>query len=181
MAESSSTLGPGQDPESLRNPQPLQKMMREFAPVFVADSPFGGQVAVVAKHEDILTVLRTPEIFSSMDEAVDIGQVRPLIPLQIDPPEHAKYRKLLDPLFAPKRMLDLEAGTRKLMSDLVDAVADKNPQHGDYTHTHKALHQDAQHVLASDQPSVEESESWGHQQHHRGTCQQPSLIPRIEG
>jgi cytochrome P450 len=125
MAESSSTLGPGQDPESLRNPQPLQKMMREFAPVFVADSPFGGQVAVVAKHEDILTVLRTPEIFSSMDEAVHIGQIRPLIPLQIDPPEHAKYRKLLDPLFAPKRMVDLEAGTRKLMSDLVDAVADK--------------------------------------------------------
>ena len=125
MAESSSPLGPGQDPESLRNPQVLQKLMREHAPVFVTDSPMGGQVAVVAKHEDILTVLRTPEIFSSKDDAVHIGQIRPLIPLQIDPPEHAKYRKLLDPLFAPKRMLDLEAGTRKLMSDLVDAVADK--------------------------------------------------------
>ena len=125
MEEPSSTLQMGQDPESLRNPQPLQKMMRDFVPVFVADSPMGGKVAVVGKHEDVLTVLRTPEIFSSMDEAVHIGQVRPLIPLQIDPPEHSKYRKLLDPLFAPKRVAELEAGTRKLMSDLVDSVVNE--------------------------------------------------------
>ena len=125
MEEPSSTLQMGQDPESLRNPQPLQKMMRDFVPVFVADSPMGGKVAVVGKHEDVLTVLRTPEIFSSMDEAVHIGRVRPLIPLQIDPPEHSKYRKLLDPLFAPKRVAELEAGTRKLMSDLVDSVVNE--------------------------------------------------------
>lgn len=125
MEEPSSTLSMGQDPESLRNPQPLQKMMRDFVPVFVADSPMGGKVAVVGKHEDVLTVLRTPEIFSSMDDAVHIGQVRPLIPLQIDPPEHSKYRKLLDPLFAPKRVAELEAGTRKLMAGLVDAVANE--------------------------------------------------------
>ena len=37
-----------------------------------------------------------------------MGSVRPLIPLQIDPPEHKKYRKILDPLFAPQQMALLE-------------------------------------------------------------------------
>ena len=46
-------------------------------------------------------VLRHHELFSS---AVDmpLGNVRPLIPLNIDPPKHATYRKILDPLFAPE-------------------------------------------------------------------------------
>ena len=37
-----------------------------------------------------------------------LGNVRPLIPLNVDPPQHSKYRKLLDPLFAPKRMDEQE-------------------------------------------------------------------------
>ena len=32
------------------------------------------------------------------------SNVRPLIPLSIDPPDHKKYRKILDPLFAPRAM-----------------------------------------------------------------------------
>ena len=31
-----------------------------------------------------------------------MGAGRPLIPLMLDGDEHTKYRKLLDPLFAPK-------------------------------------------------------------------------------
>ena len=44
-------------------------------------------------------VLRHHETFSSRVE-MRLGNVRPLIPLNVDPPEHSKYRKLLDPLFA---------------------------------------------------------------------------------
>ena len=43
--------------------------------------------------------------------AHDLKAKRPLIPLQIDPPDHRKYRKLLDPLFAPQRMKLLEEST----------------------------------------------------------------------
>ena len=45
-------------------------------------------------------VLRNHQLFSSRVE-MGLGNVRPLIPLNVDPPLHAKYRKLLDPLFAP--------------------------------------------------------------------------------
>jgi len=114
---------PMQDAEGLRNPQPLYRMMRDLAPVITLDRD-GSTVTAVATHDDVLTVLRTPEIFSSNAEAVAIGQIRPLIPLQIDPPEHAKFRKLLDPLFAPKRIAALEAPTRALVRGLIDAIAD---------------------------------------------------------
>jgi cytochrome P450 len=56
---------------------------------------------------------------------VHIGQVRPLIPLQIDPPEHHTFRKLLDPLFSPKQVATLEPRVREMARSLVDAVADE--------------------------------------------------------
>ena len=112
------------DPEIARNPQPAYKAMRALAPVVeMPDAgPLGG--VVVGKHDDVVAGLRTPEVFSSGFDAVRIGQVRPLIPLQIDPPDHHTYRKLLDPLFSPKRVAALEPRIRDLARSLVDAVVD---------------------------------------------------------
>ena len=62
---------------------------------------------IVGRDEDVRHVLTHPEVFSSGEDAVAIGQVRPLIPLQIDPPQHKSYRKLLDPIFAPKQVAKL--------------------------------------------------------------------------
>ena len=111
-----------QHADGLRNPQPLYRMMRDAAPVITLDQG-GMTVTVVGTHDDVVTVLRTPEIFSSNAEAVAIGQIRPLIPLQIDPPKHANFRKLLDPLFSPRRIAPLEAPTRALVRGLIDQIA----------------------------------------------------------
>lgn len=111
------------DPEVARNPQPSYKVMREVAPVVeLAEGQMRG--VVVGKHSDVVLALRTPEVFSSCFDAVHIGQVRPLIPLQIDPPGHQVYRKLLDPLFAPRRVAPLEPRLRELARGLVDGIAD---------------------------------------------------------
>jgi cytochrome P450 len=56
---------------------------------------------------------------------VHIGQVRPLIPLQIDPPHHRNYRKLLDPIFAPKQVALLEESTRELVRGLIKPLVDQ--------------------------------------------------------
>lgn len=111
------------DPEALAHPQPFHKMMREAAPVMAME---GGimDATIVFRHEDVMQVLHDPETFSSNDDAVAIGQVRPLIPLQIDPPDHKTYRRLLDPLFAPKQVAKLEDRTRALVSVLIDGVID---------------------------------------------------------
>ncbi|MGD9701281.1 MAG: cytochrome P450 [Acidimicrobiia bacterium] len=69
-------------------------------------------------------VLRHHELFSSAVE-MPLGNVRPLIPLNIDPPQHGTYRKILDPLFAPKRMDLLEADVAARANRFIDAFVDR--------------------------------------------------------
>jgi cytochrome P450 len=69
-------------------------------------------------------VLRHHELFSSRVE-MGMGNVRPLIPLNVDPPIHSKYRKLLDPLFAPKRMDEQEADITRRVNALIDTFEDR--------------------------------------------------------
>jgi cytochrome P450 len=53
-----------------------------------------------------------------------LGNVRPLIPLNVDPPLHSKYRRLLDPLFAPKRMDQQEEDITRRVVDLIEDFID---------------------------------------------------------
>jgi cytochrome P450 len=69
-------------------------------------------------------VLRHHELFSSKG-GLDLGNTRPLIPLNVDPPEHSKYRKILDPLFAPKRMDAQEADITARVNHFIDHFADR--------------------------------------------------------
>ena len=97
---------PGIDPHMLAHPQEGYQMLRSVAPVMPMDNMGVGTSAtmvLVAGEAEVREVLKHPETFSSNDDAVHIGQVRPLIPLQIDPPDHKTYRKILDPLFSPRR------------------------------------------------------------------------------
>jgi len=102
-------------PEFSRDPQPYYAKLREHAPVLRLE----GSVTL-SRHEDIMHAFRHPEVFSSKMGAIGLGNVRPLIPLQIDPPDHKKYRKLLDPLFAPREVARLEADVAALTNDLID-------------------------------------------------------------
>jgi cytochrome P450 len=103
------------------DPQSIYNMLRENSPILRTDQ--GG--TMIARHEDVEFALRHAEVFSSDMEAISIGNVRPLIPLQINPPEHVKYRRLLDPLFAPKQVALLENDVRKLSNQLIDDFIDK--------------------------------------------------------
>ncbi len=104
-------------------PQEMYKFLRDHMPVMTVDHELMTGTSV-ALHDDVMTVLQNPQIFSSAG-AAEIGQVRPLIPLEIDPPAHAKYRKLLDPLFAPRRVALLEPSTRALAASLIETVVDQ--------------------------------------------------------
>jgi cytochrome P450 len=115
-------MGGEPDPETLARPQPMFTQLRQAGPI--VDTGEGGYVLVVGDAE-VRHVLQHPDLFSSGIDAVSIGQVRPLIPLQIDPPDHRKYRKLLDPIFAPRQVALLEDRTRALVRDLVGPVVDR--------------------------------------------------------
>jgi cytochrome P450 len=124
MAERSEGYGDGlaqlMSPELARNPQPAYAMLQESSPVLRLD----GVGVIVGSRAGVDQVLRNPEVFSSNMSAHDMKTRRPLIPLQIDPPDHRKYRKILDPLFSPPRMQALEPSVTALVNQLIDAFGD---------------------------------------------------------
>ncbi len=102
---------PAVDPHMLAHPQEGYAMLRGVAPVMPMDNVGIGvsdTMVLVAGEAEVREVLKHPEVYSSGIDAVHIGQIRPLIPLQIDPPDHKKFRKILDPLFAPKQVAAIE-------------------------------------------------------------------------
>jgi cytochrome P450 len=115
----------GMDPEMARNPQPLFKSLRDDMPVMAVDMPSGAKGIVLTRKEDIMSALRQPDVFSSNMDAVDLKNKRPMIPLQIDPPEHKKFRKLLDPIFAPRKMAAMDEEVSALVNHLIDQFIDR--------------------------------------------------------
>lgn len=118
-----SMMGGENDPEALAHPQPLFKLLRDAGPVIDMGEEMG--MMIVGGDAEVRHVLQHPDVFSSGVDAVHIGQVRPLIPLQIDPPHHRNYRKLLDPIFAPKQVALLEDQTRELVRGLIGPLVDQ--------------------------------------------------------
>jgi cytochrome P450 len=102
------------------NPQPVFKALRDGSPVLALEGSL-----ILSRKADIDEALRHPEMFTSNMSAVDLKNVRPLIPLQIDPPDHKKYRKLLDPIFAPRLMTAMEEEVAVLVNDLIDRFIDR--------------------------------------------------------
>lgn len=107
------------DPEVARCPHAAYAKIREKCPV--------GRMAltgmpVVARYEDVAWALRHPELFSSdMSAQMKLGNERPMIPQQIDPPEQTRFRRLLDPLFSRRRMEALAPAVREHANRLIDA------------------------------------------------------------
>ncbi|HLN15556.1 MAG TPA: cytochrome P450 [Acidimicrobiales bacterium] len=105
----------------LADPQPMYKGMLEAGGVV---KPTDGFV-IAASRALADEVLRHPEAYTSKD-LVMLGNTRPMIPLSVDPPDHLKYRKILDPLFAPKKMDAIEDDIAARVNHFIDAFADRD-------------------------------------------------------
>jgi cytochrome P450 len=100
-------------------PQPLYRELVTKCPF--ARASLNG-TPVLSRYQDVLWALRHPEIFSSeMELHMALGTERPMIPQQIDPPAQTKYRKILDPRFSKKRMLEIAPAVRRHANELIDA------------------------------------------------------------
>jgi len=110
--------------ETADAPHAAYAELRDRCPV--ARSPSGSMPGVyLSGYDDVAWALRNPDVFSSAPEALSIGQAQPLIPLQLDPPVHTRYRHMLNPLFKPNRVAQLEPDVRSLVTGLLDAIADR--------------------------------------------------------
>lgn len=84
-----------------------------------------GETGVVTlyRHEDLLRVNRHPAVLGVGGRGGMFGNDQPLIPLEVDGESHRMWRRLLDPLFAPKQVARLEGAIRQRAAQLMDAFA----------------------------------------------------------
>jgi cytochrome P450 len=79
----------------------------------------------VSHYDDIRRVYEDNDIFSTEGAAqfqALAGETFPSIPLGIDPPDHGRYRKFLNPWFTPVAMNDMEPKIRAIVTEMIDAV-----------------------------------------------------------
>jgi cytochrome P450 len=111
------------DAELWTDEHAVYQAMRSTCPV--AYSPKHGGHWVISKYEHAHAAFQDPSTFSSAVIAVpnNIGQQRPLIPIQLDPPDHTRYRRLLSPAFSPKQMAEMEPVMRATCRQLLATFA----------------------------------------------------------
>jgi cytochrome P450 len=81
---------------------------------------YGGHwVATRADDIDHIQTEYTDFSFSSVTIPSEPGNI-PLVPLELDPPEHALYRNLLTPRFGPKQVQSLKEDIGNLTNALID-------------------------------------------------------------
>jgi cytochrome P450 len=102
------------------NPQPEYRALLERGGVL---EPIPGLVMCFQKA-DVQFVLRQHELFSNEFD-MRLGNDRPLIPINVDPPAHTRYRRILDPLFAPKRVQALEDDIARRANTFIDSFFDR--------------------------------------------------------
>jgi len=66
---------------------------------------------------------RDPGTFSSARAFDKLGSPLPLVPIAVDPPAHVRYRRVLDPMLAPRVIATMEPELRRRAATLVDRLA----------------------------------------------------------
>ncbi len=86
----------------------------------------------VTKYDDAKFVSRNPELFSSARQGVNLfapdeqmlAQLRRIM-LYMDPPEHRRFRNLVNQFFTPRAVAGLVPRVEKLAREIVDGVASR--------------------------------------------------------
>ena len=94
------------------------KTVRDAGPVVYMDGWY-----YLTRREDVLTALRDPDTFSSKKAFDALGSPLPLVPISFDPPEHTRFRKILQPFFSPHTLKDMLPSLQKQAISIVDAAA----------------------------------------------------------
>jgi cholest-4-en-3-one 26-monooxygenase len=95
--------------------------MRENAPVYWDDR---NEVWGIAAYDDVMTIARTPRIFSNAQGIrADSGAIPMMI--SMDAPEHIRRRKVISPRFTPRSVEQQRARIAEICDSLIDDVCER--------------------------------------------------------
>jgi cytochrome P450 len=94
--------------------------VRGYGEVFEADGAW-----YLTSADAVQYAQQHPELFSSARAFDSLGSPLPLIPIAMDPPDHVGYRRVLDPMLAPRVVNAMEGELRRQLGVLIDAFAER--------------------------------------------------------
>jgi cytochrome P450 len=111
-------------------PHDYFNMLRAQAPVCWHPEPKGPGHWAITRYEDVKSASRNPLVFSSWLGGTTVRDMPPeniersrAIMLNMDPPQHAKYRRLVQRGFTPRMIQQLAPHIRQLAGEIIDRVA----------------------------------------------------------
>ena len=110
------------------DPAAAHKRLRESCPVHRFTGG-GFEFVSLTRHDDVLAALKNIDVFSSL-----WGQGphrKPAIALFNDPPEHTRFRRLINTSFTPRAAMALEPMIAALVDELVDEMLESPGRHAD--------------------------------------------------
>ena len=93
------------------------KTLRDAGPVVFMNGYY-----YLTRREDVLAALRNPKAFSSR-VLQPPGNPLPVVPLSFDPPEHTRYRKILQPYFSPQGLSKSRPVLERHAAEMIEALA----------------------------------------------------------
>ena len=118
-------------------PHDAFKVLRAEQPVYFHPEPSGPGFFAVTKYDDVVTIGKDPGRFSSARGGTNIQDYPEehlstiqLLMLNMDPPQHNKFRRLVSQAFTPRMVAQLEPLIRDAAKRIVDRVAPEG--HADF-------------------------------------------------
>ena len=122
------------DPDRFSNGVPYHwfAWMRANEPVYWQEESDGPGFWSITRYEDVKAISRSPKVFSSWKGGTNIFDVEGdrleslrLIMLNMDPPQHTKFRRIVSKGFTPKRVAMLQHHVAELARAVVDGIAER--------------------------------------------------------
>lgn len=122
-------------PESFKGgaPREMYRWLRQNAPVYWHEDPVQGGFWAVTRQKELDYVSKNPQLFSSWqktcfyadpEDDVTLDLMRLLL-INMDPPDHVKYRRIVRNAFTPKAVDSYEPRFRQLAREIVDRIIDR--------------------------------------------------------
>jgi cytochrome P450 len=112
-------------PEFVANPFPIYEQLREHCPV-VHSNHYGG-FWMLTRYDDVKQAVLDWRAFTSSVVGVTAIPIitprsEPMLPIELDPPLHSRYRALVNPVFSPARIEALGPTVRQIAVECIEKI-----------------------------------------------------------
>ncbi|HZC90497.1 MAG TPA: cytochrome P450, partial [Mycobacterium sp.] len=94
------------------------RMLRDAGPVVFMNGAY-----YLTRREDVLAALCSPNLFSAHLALQPPGSPVPVLPSAFDPPEHTRYRKILQPYFSPEALIKSRPVMERHAAEIIGGLA----------------------------------------------------------